>query len=107
MTDEPDVMSNLPRSRPGRRSEKRTGSRSGKGGSKRTRVDGSGAGTGKPAARAQASRRQAVRSAAAGSSPPEAGRGNDPLADAVRIATRIAGTSLGLAAGIVRRLPRP
>jgi len=104
MSDEPDVMSNLPRSRPGRRSDKRTGSRPAKGRSSRARVDGSAPGPKKTGARSEASR--PASSARAGTGPPQAGLG-DPLSDAVRIATRIAGTSLGIAAGIVRRIPRP
>ena len=105
MSDEPDVMSNLPRSLPGRRSDKRTGSRPAKGGSSRARVDGSAPGPKKTGARSEASR-QPASPARAGTGPPQAGLG-DPLSDAVRIATRIAGTSLGIAAGIVRRIPRP
>lgn len=81
--DRVDVLGNLPRTRPGRRSEKRSGKAS---------RQSPGAGRQKqPPARPQS--------------------GNDPVGDAVRAAAGVAGAGLRVANGItrelLRRLPRP
>ena len=114
MSDDPGVMSNLPRSRPGRRSEKRSsgakgGGSAAPGGSKAARASSSRAGG---AARAGAKQRARAGSSSAGARkrPPAARRpsqGPDPVGDAVRLGAKLAGAGLGIAAGVLRRLPRP
>jgi len=91
VTDDPGVMGNLPRSRPGRRSDKRATP-----------------GAKKPAARARSAAPKPKAQARPRSEPSRpAPERHDPITDAVRIGVRIAGAGLGLAAGIARRLPRP
>jgi hypothetical protein len=119
--DEPGVLGNLPRSRPGRRSDKRsTGSTARK---KPT--------TAKPTPKARASAtsqrakrttggRAAARSSssaktAAPSQRPAArreetaasssGGGSDPISTAVRLAGKVAETGVKTAVGIIKRLP--
>jgi hypothetical protein len=107
--DEPGVLGNLPRSRPGRRSNKRGGAASER----------------KPAAtksvpapkarRSTASRpKQRTTTGARSSSSPRpqpaasrSGGGNDPVGQAVQIAGKVAAVGLKTAAGIVKRIPRP
>jgi hypothetical protein len=98
MTDDPGVMGNLPRSRPGRRSDKR------KSATTEARPAASKARLSPGRARPAADARPTAPKAAPSDSEPRRG---DPIADAVHIATRIAGAGIGVAAGIVRRLPRP
>ena len=108
-------MGNLPRSRPGRRSDKRaSGSPGG------ARQDG-GSGSAKRAKPARAPSNAArgtapgSRSGRAGSSRPAGGGpsgpppsgGPDPIGDAFRVAGKLAGAGLGIAAGVLRRLPKP
>jgi hypothetical protein len=109
MTDDPGVMGNLPRSRPGRRSAKRAsdGKSAGKGG-KATPARA----TAKKTTAASAKSRAAAPKSAA---PPRAPhppvkpspRGPDPVGDAVRVAAKLAGAGIGIAAGVLKRLPRP
>jgi hypothetical protein len=111
MSDDGGVMGNLPRSRPGRRSEKRQP------------AAGGGAARRKPAAKAAAPGATRKGSGAARAAPGSArerpaGRGDqrprrpasrqpDPVGDVVRAGAKIAGAGLGVAAGVLRRLPRP
>jgi hypothetical protein len=137
MTDDGGVLGNLPRSRPGQRSEKRTGAKraaspakAGSGGAKAGRSSSSAA---KAASRAERSAAPAAEKAP-GSEPrsrarpkPAAGprqaagaaagedqataRGGDPVGDAIRTVTGIATTGARVAGGVarevLRRLPRP
>ena len=112
-------MGNLPRSRPGRRSDKRAsgkaaasgGGAKAKGGSKAsarsTKASAGGAGqTRKP--KAASSRTGAARPPREqAKAPQQPAKGPDPLGDAVRVAAKVAGAGMGVAAGILRRLPRP
>jgi hypothetical protein len=81
MQDGGDVLRNLPRSRPGRRSEKRD------------------------RRQAPGARRQKA------NPPPPPEPGGDPVGDAVRFAGKAAETGMKVAAGVtrelLRRLPRP
>lgn len=119
MTDDPGVMGNLPRSRPGRRSDKRAGGAaggrkaSGTGGASKPRATSAGKGRGGTARSSASSGAKAAggkRSAGTArprppvKTPP---RGPDPVGDAVRVATKLAGAGLGIAAGVLKRLPRP
>jgi hypothetical protein len=128
VTDDPGVMGNLPRSRPGRRSDKRAaaGGPAGSGGGDGARSKG---GAGSSAKRASGPRSSPKRAGAAGSarrstagagsartaaggaprSGATAGRsqGPDPIGGAVRVAAKVAGTGIGIATGTLRRLPRP
>jgi hypothetical protein len=113
MTDDRGVLGNLPRSRPGQRSEKRAG--------KTTRAQGTPAtaGAGKPAAKASsrsttrpkpAAAARRVAGSAAGEEQPVP-RGGDPLGQAIRGVAGVAATGARIADGIarelLRRLPRP
>jgi len=77
MADDDGVLGNLPRTRPGQRSQKR-GPRM--------------------AAGAPAPGRQAA---------PQESSGGDPLSGAARAAGQLAGAALGAAGAVLRRLPRP
>ena len=91
MPDDDGVLGNLPRSRPGRRSEKRA------------------AGATRAAKPAAGPRR--VAGAAAGQDQPAPARDTDPVGDALRTVSSIAGTGARVAQGVarevLRRLPRP
>jgi hypothetical protein len=95
MAEEDSVLGNLPRSRPGKRSEKRG---AGKSAGPRARP--------KRTQPTRAKRRQPE-------DPPRAqpGAGGDPLTGAVRAATKLAGTGARVAGTVanefLRRLPRP
>jgi hypothetical protein len=118
--DDPGVLGNLPRSRPGRRSDKRSTSA---GGTRKPR-----AATPKPSPKARASStgqrakrttggRAAARSEStakntapsqrqpAASSPQQGSGGSDPLSSAVRLAGKVAETGVKTAVGIIKRLP--
>jgi hypothetical protein len=108
MTDDSGVMGNLPRARPGRRSDKR-GSASAKPSTGGRAKASTGARTAKrPAAAPRPATPKPKARAGTRNEPsrPTPER-HDPVTDAVRIGVRIAGAGLGLAAGIARRLPRP
>jgi hypothetical protein len=101
MADDDGVLGNLPRSRPGRRSEKRE-------------RDGAAAGRAPGGSKRTASPRASGRSARAAGAKDEAAapaRGADPLGGAVRAAAGVAGVGVrvasGLAREVLRRLPRP
>ena len=95
-----DVLGNLPRSRPGRRSEKRTG------GTAKRSAPAKGSG---PAAK-KAGGKKAASSSAKRTTAKKRAPGN-PVEDALRAATRVAETGLRVAEGVtrevLRRLPRP
>jgi len=117
------VLENLPRSRPGRRSEKRSSKSAAAAASRAER-------TGRKAAKAPpgtSSRSQARPKPAAGprraagtvtgeptrtrQREPVADRGGDPVGEAIRAATSVAATGARVANGVarelLRRLPRP
>jgi hypothetical protein len=99
--DDPGVLGNLPRSRPGRRSDKR----------------GSAGARKKPAAkratttRSSASSQRSKRSTTAASrTPPPRPRASqpsspDPITQAVQLAGKVAAVGVKTAAGIIKRLP--
>jgi hypothetical protein len=105
-------MGNLPRSRPGRRSEKRTGGGNPSSGPAKSAAPKAGAASAKKAPRSSA-RPAAARTAPARDSRKDAAakdaaaRGPDPIGDAVRVAAKVAGAGMGLAANVLKRLPRP
>jgi hypothetical protein len=104
MDDEGGVLGNLPRSRPGTRSQKRDAGRAAKT-------------TSRAAETAERRSAKAARPSGQASRRPEpppprpADGGPDPVGDAVRLAAGIAGTGLRVANGLTRevlkRLPRP
>jgi hypothetical protein len=100
MADDGGVMGNLPRSRPGQRSEKRTGQTAA---TASTRKRPASAGT--PAPKKTASAKATARKE------PATGPAGDPARDAVRIVTGVAATGARVAGGVarevLRRLPRP
>ncbi|MGH2845956.1 MAG: hypothetical protein ACRDL0_08075 [Thermoleophilaceae bacterium] len=93
MTDDGGVLENLPRSRPGRRSEKRAGRE---------------AAAARPSSASTPRRRPRP-------TPPDppapASRDGDPIGEAIRTVAGIAATGArvanGVARGVLRRLPRP
>jgi hypothetical protein len=100
MDDDGGVLGNLPRSRPGRRSQKRdTAARAAETAERRS------AKAARPSGQTAAgpARRR-------GAKPPPA-EGGDPVGEAVRLAAGIAQTGLQVASGltreVLRRLPRP
>jgi hypothetical protein len=110
-TDQPGVLGNLPRSRPGQRSEKRGGARPAAtaaaakrkpaSASKRTATRKPASSARKPAARkppTAAQPRERSASQPAASSP-------DPLTFALRTAGKVAEVGLKTAGGILRRIP--
>jgi len=111
VAEDPGVMGNLPRSRPGRRSAKRaTGGTGKKGASKAggAKSRSAGAGARQTRARSSAAKPQSerARTSAPSTPPPPRPQPGDPLSEAIRLATRLAGAGLGVAAGVLRRLPR-
>jgi len=125
VADDPGVMGNLPRSRPGRRSEKRSTGASGRGrkpagaGSTPARTaaapssSGEGGAPARPApaprsARKPSTGRGSTTAARAERAAARAGAGGpDPVGDALKVAGKLAGAGLGIAAEVLRRLPRP
>jgi hypothetical protein len=110
--DEPGVLGNLPRSRPGQRSAKRASGSA----AKRKATAPKSQRTTRTARKPAASRRTAAgtRSAPTPRSRPQAPpraasrpQGGDPLGQAVQLAGKVASVGLRTAAGIVRRLPMP
>jgi hypothetical protein len=102
------VLGNLPRSRPGRRSEKRSTG----GAKKRQPAAGATARRGSTSARGAATRSKAGSAERAGArkqppapQPTAPSRGPDPVGDALRIAGKVAELGFKTAGGILRRLP--
>jgi hypothetical protein len=105
MEDDGGVLGNLPRSRPGQRSDKRTEGSSAKAAG---RAERSGAKAAAPAAGAKAPRAKTAKPSAA------AGRGDsggDPVGGAIRTVAGVAGLGARVAGGVarevLRRIPRP
>jgi hypothetical protein len=105
MTEEPGVLGNLPRARPGRRSAKRA--------SARPNAQASAAPKRATAARSTTKRPQKPRGPAARKpaavrpTPAAPARpASDPLTEAVRVAAKVAGVGVKAASGVLRRLPR-
>jgi len=97
MPDDPSVLGNLPRSRPGRRSDKRTGAKpaaKGKPAPKASRTATTKRAASKP-------RAQARPAAAARQSP----QSSDPLSGAVRFAGQVAGAGFKVAGEVLKRFP--
>jgi hypothetical protein len=106
--DDPGVLGNLPRSRPGRRSDKRGG-----GAAAPKRAPAKKRATGSAASKASSSSQSTKRPA----SPPRAraqqrprpqaqrSSSGDPLSQAVQIAGKVAAVGVKTAAGIIKRLP--
>ena len=124
VADDPGVMGNLPRSRPGRRSDKRSSGASGGArkaagsGSTRSRSSASAASRAGDGASAKAAAEPSVRKASAGRGSTTAARaergparpaagGPDPVGDALKVAGKVAGAGLGIAVEVLRRLPKP
>jgi hypothetical protein len=123
VSEDPGVLGNLPRSRPGRRSDKRAG---GEAWSEAAGSAGAAGGAAKPAARKSAAaggarRKPASTGARAGSRTPprqrkapvapEPSGAADPVSGAIRAAGQLAEagvkTAAKVAGGVIRRLPRP
>jgi hypothetical protein len=115
-SDQPGVLGNLPRSRPGQRSQKRGGTeRAVAATGSKPAAPRSGAATQRKAAaarkRAEArkpspARRRAATSTASAPAAEPTTRSADPLTTAVHVAGKVAELGLKTAGGIIRRLPR-
>ena len=102
MPDDPSVLGNLPRSRPGRRSTKRDAAKAGGAKPKPKR-----AASAKPRGQAGSARAQA-RSAAKQPPPTRQPAGpSDPVTGAIRLAGQVAGAGFKVAGEVLKRLPRP
>ena len=102
-TDQPGVLGNLPRSRPGQRSQKRAASRPAAAASAAKPQARSG-----PAAKRAAARKRKPPAAAPRrerAAPEPAPASNDPLSLAFRTAGKVAELGLKTAGGILRRIP--
>ena len=114
-SDDPGVLGNLPRSRPGRRSSKRGGaSGAAKGPSQRSSSSRPAPSARAAAAKARHSKRSSSAGKAtaparstpsrAGSAPPPERRSGDPVTQAVRLAAKVAETGVKIPVGILKRL---
>jgi hypothetical protein len=114
MTDEDGgVLGNLPRSRPGQRSEKRTGGTAAKAAARAERTESEAASPRKAAAKKPAPPKQSAPppGKTAPRRPEPARQAGDPVGDAIRTVTGVAATGARMAGGVarevLRRLPRP
>lgn len=113
MTEEPGVLGNLPRSRPGHRSTKRTGGASAKKPAVTVAGKQPGAQTAAPSKRRDTAARKAAsprppRSANPAPATPSAAAAphrRDPVGGAVRVAVKVADAYLKTAGDILRRIP--
>lgn len=100
MPDDPSVLGNLPRSRPGRRSDKRGGAKAAARPTTTPKPKPKRSGAAKP--RAQA------RSAATQPPPTQSpATPTDPVTGAIRLAGQVAGVGFKVAGEVLKRLPRP
>jgi hypothetical protein len=111
MDDEGGVLGNLPRSRPGTRSQKRDAASAAQPSARTAQATARAAETSERRS-AKASRPTRQASKRPEQPPPRPAEGGpDPVGDAVRLAAGIAGTGLRVANGltreVIRRLPRP
>ena len=109
MSDDPSVLGNLPRSRPGRRSSKRDGAKAAaaKPGAAKPKPKPKRGASAKPRGQARPARAQA-RSVA--KEPPPTQRPaspGDPMTGAIRLAGQVAGVGFKVAGEILKRVPRP
>lgn len=98
--DDRGVMGNLPRSRPGTRSEKRKTA-----GAQRKAP--STQGKAPSTARKSTAKPRTAAARPARPRPAPTPQRSDPVADVVRLGVKVAGAGLGVAASVLRRLPRP
>jgi hypothetical protein len=105
MADDGGVLENLPRSRPGRRSEKRASADAG------TAAKRSGAGAKRSSSTSKGSARRPRRRAQTALPQPPARRSADPVGDVIRGAAKAAETGVRVAGAVaqevLRRVPRP
>ena len=111
MDDEGGVLGNLPRSRPGTRSQKREAARQEQTSARPSKSSARAAETAERRS-AKAARPSGQASPRPDAPPPRpADGGPDPVGDAVRLAAGVAGLGLRVANGVtrevLRRLPRP
>jgi hypothetical protein len=107
--DEPGVLGNLPRSRPGQRSAKRGGASTAKKAAPKsqraTRAQRKPAATRRKSTSSRSTPPPRPRPQPPRAAPPR--QGGDPIGQAVQLAGKVATVGLRTAAGIVKRLPRP
>src|SRR4051812_18598118 len=97
--DEPGVLGNLPRSRPGHRSDKRGGTSA--------RAKKAPTSRAAPKKRASAPRSSARATPRPRPQPQTQRSAPDPIGQAVQVAGKVAAVGVRTAAGILKRLPRP
>lgn len=110
MPDDPSVLGNLPRSRPGRRSAKRDGTKTAAASASKPRTSAAKAGgaRAKPKRTAAAKPRTQSRSAATQPPPTQSpATPTDPVTGAIRLAGQVAGVGFKVAGEVLKRLPRP
>lgn len=108
--EDPSVLGNLPRSRPGRRSDKR-GSARAKPPTQSAQVKAQRAAAKAKTQRSRpaASKPRARATGSSASRPPRAAQpaSSDPVTGAIRLAGQVAGTGFKVAGAVLKRLPRP
>jgi hypothetical protein len=112
MSDDKSVLGNLPRSRPGRRSEKRGGRPADAAERAADRSEGRSAPSAMPpSAAARSKAGPAQRQAKPAPPPPPAPAAGDPIGEAARATAKLVGAGVrvgtGIAQEVLRRLPRP
>jgi hypothetical protein len=107
--DEPGVLGNLPRSRPGRRSDKRRSTTSATRAKQQPPAKKPAAARAKPSTtRAKPRPRPQAQPRSRPAPQPSARKSNpDPVGQAFELAGKVAAVGVRTAAGIVKRLPRP
>lgn len=103
MPDDPSVLGNLPRSRPGRRSAKREGPKAAAGSTPKPRASAAKSGGAKPKPKPK-------RAASVVKEPPptrQPAGPSDPVTGAIRLAGQVAGVGFKVAGEVLKRLPRP
>ena len=110
MPDDPSVLGNLPRSRPGRRSDKRAGAKAAAGSTATPRTAAkASASKPKPKRTAASKPRAQARRSVATEPPPtqHPASPTDPVSGAIRLAGQVAGAGFKVAGEVLKRLPRP
>jgi hypothetical protein len=116
MAEDPSVLGNLPRSRPGRRSEKRDGAKKAAATARPAAAKASRSSASKPRAGAAPRGAKAQRATAASKPRPRAAGASrpapqsrpasaDPVTGAIRLAGQVAGAGLKVAGEVLKRLP--
>jgi hypothetical protein len=110
MPDDPSVLGNLPRSRPGRRSAKRDDAKPAAASPAKPRPAATKAGGTRPKPKRTASAKRRARARSVAKEPPPTQRPatpTDPVTGAIRLAGKVAGAGFKVAGEVLKRMPRP